>query len=1807
MKTTTRLLGAVAAIPAAFCLMLMPKFAQASPDPYTYDAANGTLIAAGNHSDGVYLLSGWLYDRLLIQNLTANISGPGEIWQNQVPPGISTFRDTAKEWGLEDYLRFPAVTLGFGGTGSAGPETKLEFAGGKNSIDGGGVFSVAMGAFSLGGSGSDGNSTIFVNGGAGGRGGDGGAVTVINRGAINAVAETYDFFWGLISVQGLSYGVVAISHAGGGGKGGDTWEGRGGSGGAGGSGGLVQVENYGSIKATSHGIVAQSFGGAGGDGGHGSGIFYGAGGAVAGSGPGGDVRVVNAGSIETTGSLGLSEIGLDFDLFQEAHGILAQSVGGLVGVAGNGSGIFTRSGSAESAGNGGTVTVENSGSIKAGGNYSSSIFAQSIGGGGGDGGATFGLFNIGGGGSGSAGGDGGMVRIVNSGQLETTGLESSPGIFAQSVGGGGGRGALNASAFWSVGGNGGLGGNGGFVDVLDSGQITTVGEASSGIFAQSVGGGGGVGGGSIAFGAFFAASVGGDGGPGGFGNGIQVSKNGGSIATKGNNSSGIFAQSVGGGGGSGNFAVALSAGKYGSFAAGIGGRGADAGNGGSVTVNNGGSLSTEGNDAAGVFAQSLGGRGGNGGFSFAGTASDGVALTLSVGGDGGGGGQGSEVKVSTTGAVSTKGKNSPGINAESIGGGGGSGGSSASLSLLGKLALNANVGGGGGVGNTGGDVKVDNSGSISTAGGGSPGIYVKSIGGGGGDGGNTLTLSLDLPTDGSGTAKKASPSSKVSVGGSLDWAGNGGEGNVGGAVTANNQGSIHTLGDMSHAIYAQSIGGGGGNGGDPESISIGFGVGTNQDVSVSLGVSVGGNGKGGNRGGKVAVSNGGDIVTEGAFSHGIFAQSVGGGGGSGGGGVKGESSDDSQNPLETLGSIKDALDPLNLSVAVGGNGGINGHADSVSVTNTGSISTLGLGSHAIFAQSIGGGGGEAQMFAKGEGQGASTEGALETRVVIGGAGGAGGNGGAIRVENRGELNTSGDNAHGIFAQSIGGGGGAAGTVTRDTPFLSKIGLGFNFAQAGGNAGDGGSVTIDNVGNIATRGLGAHGIFAQSVGGGGGAAAGDLGFGINIFAGSVGGAGSGGAVSVSQNGNITTLGDDSHGIFAQSAGGQGIGAPVTVIVSGNVTAAGTNSAGILAQSIGSAGAGNISVKINSGTVQGGRDPDPNSGQASLAAGVRFEDGVANTLENRGTITSGSGAGGMAIRGTEGNEVVMNYGTISGHVDLGTGINGFYNYQGALLNSGGTINLGFPGEWGMLVSELPGAGMLINDGALSPGGRGNYQTTTLTGGYVQNSTGSLLMDLDPRSVTSDHLQVQGAAVLGGDVSVLKGKGALTRSRTYNLMEASFGITGQFSSNNFEDRPLLSYEMKQLPNGIQIEASPNSFVPFASNVVARSVAQHLDRILPSVTGDLSEIVGEFQNQRASELSDGFSSLSPQSYDGYTLVSLNLVGQYARSLQERVNILRVGDAFQTQGQALAGHNPVLLASAASDSTIGGLTVKEQQQDDERLNGVWVGGFGQWGDKVAEPGYTGFDYSPWGTSIGYDRVIGEKFMVGVSGAYGSTTVNLDEGLGGGEIDTYGGALYGSWFNGTVNIDAVLSYDFNDYETHRNLTVGSVTRQAQSTHDGQAFGAFVSAGYLKKINHWAFQPFASLQYAYLDESAFTESGAGSVSLSVQDHQTDSLVSGLGLRAAYVLQLKSLTLVPELSAAWDYDFNIDDRVITASFIGAPTATFSIPGQHVSPSALDASAAVTLLLKKGISTSVRYNGLMADDFSSHTISGTLRFTF
>ena len=88
------------------------------------------------------------------------------------------------------------------------------------------------------------------------------------------------------------------------------------------------------------------------------------------------------------------------------------------------------------------------------------------------------------------------------------------------------------------------------------------------------------------------------------------------------------------------------------------------------------------------------------------------------------------------------------------------------------------------------------------------------------------------------------------------------------------------------------------------------------------------------------------------------------------------------------------------------------------------------------------------------------------------------------MTNSGAIVTEGPLSDGVYAQSVGGGGGEGGFTVNGTLASGSGGMVSTVGDKGGAGGAGGPVTVTNTGTILVKGAGSVGVFAQSIGGGG---------------------------------------------------------------------------------------------------------------------------------------------------------------------------------------------------------------------------------------------------------------------------------------------------------------------------------------------------------------------------------------------------------------------------------------------------------------------------------------------------------------------------------------------------------------------------------------------------------------------------------------------------------------------------------------------------------------------------------------------------
>ncbi len=1382
--------------------------------------------------------------------------------------------------------------------------------------------------------------------------------------------------------------------------------------------------------------------------------------------------------------------------------------------------------------------------------------------------------------------------LINAGNISTR-AEFSPGMFAQAIGGGGGR--VNI-----VSGNAFLGSqeiaqaanlSSGSIDIESIGdQILTLGDISPGIVAQSIGGGGGwvgIVGENLNMGVEKASGL--------LRSSLVKVNNQSDILTTGKNSAGMILQSIGGGGG-------LS-----SYAGGSIYLGSQDGEGvlssGGMVVDNDAEIRTIDDSSAGIAALTIGGGGG-----FISGSNNKVANLIRLGGSGNqiGISKISEVRVSKNSVISTKGLNSPGVLAQSVGGGGGYTNQSAKVASLGQI---------GGFGE-GGDVSVINHGRISTSGRRSIGVVAQSIGAGGGtadesterlwmgarggargSAGNVSvkntkgvittsgnhSIAVVAQSVGGGGGRLSTASGDVQLGAS------GGSGDGGEVTLANIDGIISTTGAFSPPYLMQSVGGGGGHvasAGDVIAI----------DTTVMLGGGI--DGTEGNGGQLKLLNYSGVIESQGKFSPGVIHQSIGGGGGwlgdmpagtlSMGGLTTGPSSGSDLNlrlPLSVQTGA--AHSPGVLVQSLGAGGGVAGRVfnraslggnlqesvigDAGSIvysSNDLPIITLGDISPGVILQSIGGGGGwigsvgedvdmGARMQANSSAEGSNIS-AISNSIVL----------------------TRGKHSPAFVAQTIGGGGGYV-QLADSVDFGVSDGLGASLSAST----ESGDITFLNNGSLRTKGLNSFGVMLQSVAGGGGISGSESGQ-VSLADGNDS---SSGDIEFTNLGTIETTGVGAHAVVLQSISGgggyvfggtnidafpQGEDRPsgrsgdITIRNSGDIFAKGLNAIGVFANT---ATNGAFVYQNPDGTIgqqiQNISDGDEFAGQVRVAnSGQVVASGVGGIgitkstnlkqshgnlyVENlEGALIQGGPDGAAIQLPTDETETVINKGMIIGG-PLGQdpairGIRGNDLVENYSLIAG-VINI--PGSRTQVINHegarieanqivLDRRSSFINEGLLSPNGAHRLGEVAIAAKYIQSKSGNYVADLEVPTGDTDYLNLIFASALDGNIVLVPTK-------------TGQAIPGSFMSNDILDSGRLPYDSLDF---VYPESAVASYELVPGSQPGTSLAFEYDvDFSPAGLDPNSKAVGDAVNEI--QLA-GSTSLEQRLFTAYaySLPTVSELNQAYRQVSGEQNIafsqsiLQVTSNFLDTVQRNIRDVNLDSYNSCSVLTYSGDQVGESA-DQVTPCPRWRAWFETGSYQSSTPGQgsskqSDFAINSFNSTLGVDALLSENTSVGIAGQFSKIWTNTYNLAASGSANLWNGLAYAKQKLGSKTfLTAQFGAGSSQTDIDRYVTLPISTTESSKAGAWNLMGRLqLSHDIETNKNGGLLQPSIGISYLVNSQSAYEEStDASSLGWRPDSNRFDDSLDLLEPSHSLKYSSQSYTSIPlELKLDLKHPFEIGD--------------------------------------------------------------------
>jgi outer membrane autotransporter protein len=133
-------------------------------------------------------------------------------------------------------------------------------------------------------------------------------------------------------------------------------------------------------------------------------------------------------------------------------------------------------------------------------------------------------------------------------------------------------------------------------------------------------------------------------------------------------------------------------------------------------------------------------------------------------------------------------------------------------------------------------------------------------------------------------------------------------------------------------------------------------------------------------------------------------------------------------------------------------------------------------------------------------------------------------------------------------------------------------------------------------------------------------------------------------------------------------------------------------------------------------------------------------------------------------------------------------------------------------------------------------------------------------------------------------------------------------------------------------------------------------------------------------------------------------------------------------------------------------------------------------------------------------------------------------------------------------------------------------------------------------------PFAGLQATVVSAPAFTETGAGTLSLAVAGETTSSVRSIFGAEADQRWGGVSLAL----RAGWAHDYADTARPVTASFVGGP-ASFTVNGAAPARDSAIIGLGIEAPVLDRTSVFLRYDGDLGGNGNVHAVTGGVRLTW
>lgn len=579
-----------------------------------------------------------------------------------------------------------------------------------------------------------------------------------------------------------------------------------------------------------------------------------------------------------------------------------------------------------------------------------------------------------------------------------------------------------------------------------------------------------------------------------------------------------------------------------------------------------------------------------------------------------------------------------------------------------------------------------------------------------------------------------------------------------------------------------------------------------------------------------------------------------------------------------------------------------------------------------------------------------------------------------------------------------------------------------------------------------------------------------------------------------------------------------------------------------------------------------------------------------LNNQGNFTINNNVAlGVTIGG------VTNGGAAEIHINNSTGNAADVSIGPFINNAGGTLYINGPttatGNFAnnALSQTFIGANLII--------GAGNTLTNnqivemkapaTLTGKYVAGNNSELIINV-VNGVESTLTVSAGLTDFSANPNTITinndNNSFLTNGRILTLVNSTGGLAALVGANLTIDdpSPTLQY-INRVANGNKLQVTVSRYTPPGSNANEGAVSQAYSRMMMSATGDAS-VVGAAIDATKSTVGydNAITQLTPNvnsanaarpSADNSSIVMNEIGGRLDQIARLGITDLKTGYAA------------------------GGMTSNKN---------VWIKGFGASNRQGKYEESLGYNANIGGFAFGMDHQLKHDSWVGLGLSYANTHVKTKDATSDLiKIDSYQATLYGTYSPAKYYVDGFLALAHNKYRTKRNISFSTIDRTATAKFNGLQPSVKVASGYIHSYGDFKIIPNVSLQYSYLNQKEYDETGAKSINLkNVSSKDVQLLEGGVGLKFAVFHKDHHKTISPDIHVMALYDIVNTKQEITSQFEGGG-GNFTIDGVKPAKTTYNIGAGLTYVHKDRLHFTFNYDLRSKKQFIGHSGSLAVKY--